>query len=180
MAIPCAAFGTLNSRRLTMTSPLLDVQGLSKVYDVRSASGRVRGKVHAVNDVSFQLWRGETYGLVGESGCGKSTTGRTLLRLVEPTEGRALFGSSDVFTMKTKQLRDLRKNIQMIFQDPYSSLNPRKRVGAILEEAMKIHGLYDKAGRREHAIQMLERVGFSQEHYNRFPHEFSGGQRQRI
>jgi oligopeptide/dipeptide ABC transporter ATP-binding protein len=163
-----------------MSSPLLDVQGLSMVYDVRSASGRLRGQVRAVNDVSFQLWPGETYGLVGESGCGKSTTGRTLLRLVEPTDGHAIFGSRDVFSLNGKQLRGLRKSIQMIFQDPYSSLNPRKRVGAILEEAMTIHRLYDRAGRREHAMQMLERVGFSPEHYDRYPHEFSGGQRQRI
>jgi oligopeptide/dipeptide ABC transporter ATP-binding protein len=163
-----------------VTSPLLDVHGLSKTYEIRSAGGRLRGRVHAVNDVSFQLWRGETYGLVGESGCGKSTTGRALLRLVEPTAGQALFGSRDVFTLTNRELRGLRKNIQMIFQDPYSSLNPRKRVGAILEEAMTIHRLHDHAGRRERAFAILERVGFSHEHYYRYPHEFSGGQRQRI
>ena len=161
-------------------SPLLDVRGLSKVYDIRSAGGRLRGQVHAVHDVSFQLRKGETYGLVGESGCGKSTTGRALLRLVEPTRGEAMFESRDVFTLSGRELRGLRKKIQMIFQDPYSSLNPRKRIGSILEEAMSIHRLLDAAGRRDRAFQILERVGFSQEHYYRFPHEFSGGQRQRI
>jgi oligopeptide/dipeptide ABC transporter ATP-binding protein len=160
--------------------PLLDVRGLSKVYEIRSTAGRLRGRVRAVHDVSFQLWRGETYGLVGESGCGKSTTGRALPRLVEPTGGEALFESRDVFTLSRSELRGLRKKIQMIFQDPYSSLNPRKRVGAILEEAMTIHRILDPAGRRDRAFQMLERVGFSEEHYYRFPHEFSGGQRQRI
>jgi len=156
------------------------VRGLSKVYEIRSTAGRLRGRVRAVHDVSFQLWRGETYGLVGESGCGKSTTGRALLRLVEPTGGEALFESRDVFTLSRSELRGLRKKIQMIFQDPYSSLNPRKRVGAILEEAMTIHRILDPAGRRDRAFQVLERVGFSEEHYYRFPHEFSGGQRQRI
>jgi len=160
--------------------PLLDVRGLSKVYEIRSTAGRLRGQVRAVHDVSFHLWRGETYGLVGESGCGKSTTGRTLLRLVEPTRGEAVFESRDVFTLSRAELRGLRKKIQMIFQDPYSSLNPRKRVGALLEEAMTIHRILDPAGRRDRAFQMLERVGFSEEHYYRFPHEFSGGQRQRI
>jgi peptide/nickel transport system ATP-binding protein/oligopeptide transport system ATP-binding protein len=140
----------------------------------------MRGQVHAVSDVSFQLWKGETYGLVGESGCGKSTTGRTLLRLVEPTRGEAMFESRDVFTLNSKELRGLRKKIQMIFQDPYSSLNPRRRVGSTLEEAMSIHHMLDAAGRRDRAFQLLERVGFSKEHYYRFPHEFSGGQRQRI
>ncbi len=163
-----------------MTETLLEVKGLIKEFPTYTASGRINGRVQAVHDVSFTLQKGETYGLVGESGCGKSTTGRSILRLTEATSGKALFESNDIFTMKKKELRELRKKVQMIFQDPYSSLNPRKRVGSILEEAMSIHGMLDAGGRRARAFEILERVGFSAEQYFRFPEEFSGGQRQRI
>lgn len=163
-----------------MTETLLEVKGLTKEFPTYTASGRINGGVQAVHDVSFTLQKGETYGLVGESGCGKSTTGRSILRLTEATSGEALFESNDIFTMKKKELRELRKKVQMIFQDPYSSLNPRKRVGSILEEAMSIHGMLDADGRRARAFEILDRVGFSAEQYFRFPEEFSGGQRQRI
>ncbi|MFO1445404.1 dipeptide ABC transporter ATP-binding protein [Bacillus sp. Bva_UNVM-123] len=162
---------------------LLDVQNLKKFFPVTGQLGRlggVKGQVKAVNDVSFQLYEGETFGLVGESGCGKSTTGRTILRLTEPTEGKALYKNEDIFQMSKKDLRNIRKDLQIVFQDPFSSLNPRKRIGHILEEPLIIHSLGNKQERRERVFEMLQKVGMQPEHYYRYPHEFSGGQRQRL
>ncbi len=163
--------------------PLLDVQNLQKFFPVTGQLGRiggVKGQVKAVNDVSFQLFEGETYGLVGESGCGKSTTGRTLLRLTEPTGGKTIYKKQDIFQASKKELRSLRKDLQMVFQDPYSSLNPRKRIGQTLEEPLVIHSLGSKEERRERVFDILNKVGLGVEHYYRYPHEFSGGQRQRL
>lgn len=162
---------------------LLDVRQVKKFFPVTGQFGRlggVKGQVKAVNDVSFQLYEGETYGLVGESGSGKSTTGRTILRLTEPTEGQALFQNQDIFQASKKDLRNLRKDLQMVFQDPFSSLNPRKRIGQILEEPLVIHSIGNKKERREKVFDILEKVGLGVEHYYRYPHEFSGGQRQRL
>src|SRR5204863_5969176 len=135
--------------------------------------------VHAVDDVTFAVRAGETLGLVGESGCGKSTLGRTLVRLLEPTDGEILFDGTPIQHLGTRKLRPLRREMQMAVQDPYASLNPRKRVGSIIGTPLKIHGV-DKSERRQRVQELLETVGLSPEHYNRFPHEFSGGQRQRI
>jgi oligopeptide transport system ATP-binding protein len=160
--------------------PLLQVKNLKKFFPITNSLGRVTGQVQAVNNVSFDLYEGETYGLVGESGCGKSTTGRTVMRLVEPTEGEAIFQEQDIYKLKGKDLLNIRRELQMVFQDPYSSLNPRKRIGHILEETLKIHNLYPKKERMDRVMDMLHKVGFQSEHYYRYPHEFSGGQRQRI
>ena len=160
--------------------PLLDVKGLKKFFPVRGALGTTVQEVKAVNDVSFTLRRGETFGMVGESGCGKSTLGRTILRLTEPTEGEARYEGQDVFEMDEAQLKRMRQDMQMVFQDPFSSLNPRKRIGAILEEPLVIHGIGTPAERTSKVLDILTRVGLQAEHYYRFPHEFSGGQRQRI
>jgi oligopeptide/dipeptide ABC transporter ATP-binding protein len=161
-------------------TPLLDVKGLKKYFPVRGAIGTTVQEVKAVNDVSFTLNRGETFGLVGESGCGKSTLGRTILRLTEPTEGEALYEGTDIFAMSPSELTKARQDIQMVFQDPYSSLNPRKRIGATLEEALDIHNIGAKKDRTEKVLEILNRVGLQAEHYYRYPHEFSGGQRQRV
>lgn len=160
--------------------PLLQVRNLKKFFPITNSLGRVTGQVQAVNNVSFDLYEGETYGLVGESGCGKSTTGRTVMRLVEPTEGEAIFQDQDIYKLKGKDLLNIRRELQMVFQDPYSSLNPRKRIGHILEETLKIHNLFPKKERMDRVMDMLHKVGFQSEHYYRYPHEFSGGQRQRI
>lgn len=160
--------------------PLLDVIGLKKFFPVRGALGTTVQEVKAVNDVSFTLRRGETFGMVGESGCGKSTLGRTILRLTEPTEGEARYEGQDVFEMDEAQLKRMRQDMQMVFQDPFSSLNPRKRIGAILEEPLVIHGIGTPEERTSKVLDILTRVGLQAEHYYRFPHEFSGGQRQRI
>jgi peptide/nickel transport system ATP-binding protein len=134
-----------------------------------------------VDDVSFEIFNGETMGLVGESGCGKTTLGRALLRLVEPTSGNILYNNRDLTTIDKKDLRALRKNIQLIFQDPYSSLNPRLSIGSAINEPLKVHGLISSAkSRKDKVIELLEKVDLRAEHYNRYPHEFSGGQRQRI
>ena len=136
--------------------------------------------MHAVDDVSFEVKEGETLGLVGESGCGKSTLGRTIVRLLEPTAGQVIFRGQEIEDFGARQLRPLRREMQMVFQDPYASLNPRKRVGSIIGDPLKIHSIGDKASRKAQVEELLETVGLSPEHYNRFPHEFSGGQRQRI
>jgi oligopeptide/dipeptide ABC transporter ATP-binding protein len=160
--------------------PLLEVRDLVKHFPVRrGAFGRVRGHVRAVDGVSFDLRRGETLGLVGESGCGKSTTGRALLRLVEPTAGEVRFGGQDVRALDHAGLRALRRRAQFVFQDPVGSLNPRLSVGAMLEEALTVHGL-GLPDRRGRAVELLEQVGLSADHIDRYPHEFSGGQRQRL
>jgi oligopeptide transport system ATP-binding protein len=162
-------------------TPLVEVRHLKKYFPIREGvMQREVARVHAVDDVSFAVRKGETLGLVGESGCGKSTLGRTIVRLLEPTDGQILFEGDDITHLRTRKLRPLRREMQMIFQDPYASLNPRKRVGSIIGDPLKIHGVGTKADRKRRVQELLETVGLSPEHYNRFPHEFSGGQRQRI
>jgi len=161
---------------------LLRIRNLKKYFPVRSGLfSRETGHVHAVDDVSFDITEGETLGLVGESGCGKSTTGRAILRLIEPTSGEIWFRDRNVTELDERSMRHLRKEIQMIFQDPYSSLDPRMTVGSIIGEALLVHGLAaDRKAREERVVELLETVGLSAEHLRRYPHEFSGGQRQRI
>ncbi|MXY56915.1 MAG: ABC transporter ATP-binding protein, partial [Gammaproteobacteria bacterium] len=163
------------------SEPLLRVRGLTKHFPVRGGIFlRTTGHVHAVDDVSFDLDVGETIGLVGESGCGKSTVGKTLLRLHEPTAGEVLFEGRDITTMGRTELRQLRRDIQIILQDPFESLNARHTVGKILEEPFVIHRIGTTQERRRWVGELLERVGLSPAAASRFPHEFSGGQRQRI
>ena len=164
--------------------PLLEVNNLKKYYDtsegfIESLFGSTQ-KVKAVDDVSFDLFPGETLGVVGESGCGKSTLGQALVRLVEPDSGEVLFQGEDVTEFSRTKLREMRKDIQYIFQDPYSSLNPRMTVGDIIGEPLKIHGLADGDERDERIHELLDEVGLNPSHANRYPHEFSGGQKQRI
>ena len=160
---------------------LLEVKGLKKYFPIHKGfTRRVVGNVHAVDDVSLSLAKGETLGLVGESGCGKSTLGRCIVRLLTPTSGEIVFDGRSTGQLRSRALRPLRREMQMIFQDPYASLNPRKRVGTIISDPMKIHGIGDRKERKRKVEELLETVGLSPEHYNRFPHEFSGGQRQRI
>jgi oligopeptide/dipeptide ABC transporter ATP-binding protein len=161
---------------------LMEVRDLVKHFPIRKGLlQRQVGAVRAVDGVSFDVFRGETLGLVGESGCGKSTTARLLLRLMAPTSGSIKFNGEEIATLKTGSLKSLRREMQMIFQDPYSSLNPRKTVGTIIQEPFVIHGLKKGDGERKRAVQeLMDRVGLNPEHYNRYPHEFSGGQRQRI
>ena len=163
-------------------TPLLEVKNLKKYFPIRGGLfSREVARVHAVDDVSFTIHKGETLGLVGESGCGKSTTGRCILRLIEPTSGEVTFEGQNVTALDKRSLRHLRRDMQIIFQDPYASLNPRMTVGSIIGEALVIHKLAKtRREREERVIHLLETVGLSAEHLRRYPHEFSGGQRQRI
>jgi oligopeptide transport system ATP-binding protein len=161
---------------------LLQVRDLRKYFDIkRGFFWGEKAKVHAVDGVSFDLIHGETLGLVGESGCGKSTTGRLILRLIEPTSGEVTFENVPIFQADKAQMRRLRQKMQIIFQDPYSSLNPRMTVEQIVGEGIVIHKLCQtKAERRERVADLLQKVGLSPDHMHRYPHEFSGGQRQRV
>jgi oligopeptide transport system ATP-binding protein len=165
-----------------MSSPLLKVEGLVKHFPIKGGIfGREVDKVHAVDGVSFELQAGETLGVVGESGCGKSTTGRCVLRLIEPTAGKVWFDGQDVTAMDKHALRGMARHMQIIFQDPYASLNPRMTVGAIIGEALTIHKLTKTpAEYRDRIVDLLETVGLRADHMQRYPHEFSGGQRQRV
>ncbi|MFD5290565.1 ABC transporter ATP-binding protein [Streptomyces rochei] len=161
---------------------LLDVSGLTKHFPIKGGFPipRTVGAVRAVDGLDFTVGAGESLGLVGESGCGKSTTGRLITRLLEPTGGKILYKGQDITHAKRKGLAPIRSEIQMIFQDPYSSLNPRQTVGKIISGPMEINGINPAGGREKRVRELLEIVGLNPEHYNRFPHEFSGGQRQRI
>ncbi|SEH51191.1 oligopeptide transport system ATP-binding protein [Mycolicibacterium rutilum] len=167
---------------MTKGDPLLEVTDLVKHFPIKSGVvvDREVARVRAVDGVSFTLHEGETLGLVGESGCGKSTLCRALLQLTTPTSGSVKFQGDELVGRSTRELRPLRRQMQMVFQDPFASLNPRKRVGQIIGDPMKLHGIADGAELMRRVQDLLDRVGLNAEHYNRFPHEFSGGQRQRI
>ncbi|HJU70096.1 MAG TPA: oligopeptide/dipeptide ABC transporter ATP-binding protein [Gemmatimonadaceae bacterium] len=164
-----------------MSASLLSVRDLVKHFPItRGVFGRTVGAVRAVDGISFDVKRGETLGLVGESGCGKTTAGRAILRLIEPTSGQVTFDGVNVLSLDPPQLRALRRRMQIVFQDPFSSLNPRMTVGAIVREGLIIHRLAEGAAAQARVKQLLEEVGLRGEYANRYPHEFSGGQRQRI
>lgn len=169
-------------KNLTETiMPLLSVSHLKKYFPVKGSFFSSEKKVvHAVDDVSFDLFPGEVLGLVGESGSGKSTTGRLILRLIEPTSGSVFYNGEDILKIDSKRMRALRREIQIIFQDPFSSLNPRMTIGKILEEPFIIHKIGDKKERKEKVLRLLEKIGLHPDAIKRYPHEFSGGQRQRI
>ncbi|UTR12286.1 dipeptide ABC transporter ATP-binding protein [Evansella sp. LMS18] len=164
-----------------MSKPLLQVKGLKKYFDINGGIlSRKVGEVKAVDDVSFDVYEGEVLGIVGESGCGKSTTGKSLLRLIDPTEGQVIFDGEDITSLDEEGMRKKRRDMQIIFQDPYASLNPRHKVEKILSEPLLIHGIGTKEERKKKVKEILEIVGLPGEHASRYPHQFSGGQRQRI
>lgn len=164
-----------------MSELLLEVNGLKKYFPITGGLfGRKQGEVKAVDDVSFYVKKGETLGIVGESGCGKSTTGRLLMRLIEASDGKIVFEDKEITSMSKAELRKTRRDIQMVFQDPYASLNPRHSIEQILEEPLIVHGIGTKEERNKQVRDMLEVVGLSSYHAKRYPHQFSGGQRQRI
>ncbi|WP_430377628.1 ABC transporter ATP-binding protein [Streptomyces sp. B1-3] len=162
--------------------PLLEVSGLTKHFPIRRGIvfQRQIGAVHAVDGIDFTVGAGQSLGLVGESGCGKSTTGRLITRLLEPTAGKVVFDGEDITHTPENRMKEARRNLQMIFQDPYSSLNPRHTVGTIVETPMRLNDINPPQGHKNRAQELLETVGLNPEHYNRYPNEFSGGQRQRI
>jgi oligopeptide transport system ATP-binding protein len=160
---------------------LLEIRNLKKYFPVgEGLFSRGKGMLKAVDDVTLAVQQGETLGLVGESGCGKSTLGRTILRLIEPTGGEVIFQGKNLLALSQRELRDMRRQMQIIFQDPYASLNPRMRVGDIVGEGLEIHKLAKGKAKRARVIELLHQVGLREDHYDRYPHEFSGGQRQRI
>ena len=163
------------------STPMLQVRGLKKYFPIYKGLFRsLKGTVKAVDDLSFDLHAKETLGIVGESGCGKTTVGRSLLRLIEPTDGEAHFMGKDIFQLGASELRSFRKNMQIIFQDPYSSLNPRMTIGSIIGDALELHGIAQGDDKFEMSKELLVKVGLQASYINRYPHEFSGGQRQRI
>jgi oligopeptide/dipeptide ABC transporter ATP-binding protein len=173
------------SPRLSLMDNLLNVEDLVKYYPQRSGVvPKTIGYVKAVDGVSFSIAEGKTLGLVGESGCGKTTVGRTVLRLLEPTSGRISFDGRDILRLSAREMRSLRREMQMVFQDPYGSLNPRMTIGQTIAEPLMAHGLRDggrsRAAARARMLDLLDIVGLSRDHVNRYPHEFSGGQRQRV
>ncbi|MUG68572.1 dipeptide ABC transporter ATP-binding protein [Paenibacillus campinasensis] len=164
-----------------MSEPLLQVEHLKKYYPIeRKWFGKQGAVVKAVDDISFSVMQGETFGLVGESGCGKSTTGRALLRLIEPTGGQVRFDGTELTALSAKELRMKRRDMQIVFQDPFSSLDPRHTVQRILEEPLIVHGIGDRQERQRMIRELTDVVGLAQSHLQRYPHQFSGGQRQRI
>jgi peptide/nickel transport system ATP-binding protein len=173
---------TAHKRKLYTKQPILQVKELSTWFPISSGIfGQSKNMVKAVNQVSFDVYPGETLGLVGESGCGKTTLGRSILRLIEPTSGNINFEGNDLRSLNKTDLRDIRKDIQLIFQDPYSSLNPQLTIGESIMEPLQVHNLYtNNTQRKQRVLELLERVNLLPEHFNRYPHEFSGGQRQRI
>lgn len=161
--------------------PLLDVRNLKQYFDIKGGVlGRTVNHVKAVDGIDFQIYEGETVSIVGESGCGKSTTGRAILRLDNPTSGEIEFNGQDLASLSKRQMREVRKDLQVIFQDPFASLNPRQTVGRIVEEGMSILNSVPKKDRKKRTVELLEQVGLNADVVNRYPHEFSGGQRQRI
>jgi oligopeptide transport system ATP-binding protein len=164
-----------------MPEPILEIKHLKKYFPVKGGFwSKTIGYVHAVDDVSFYLYKGETLGLVGESGCGKSTTGRLILKLLQPTAGKILFEGRDISRLDRQRLKSLRRELQLIFQDPYASLNPRMTVGSIVGEAFIIHNVGNGREVEDRTAALLRKVGLHADHMRRYPHEFSGGQRQRI
>ena len=178
---PEARSGGADKRSVTQGEYLLEVRNLKKYFPIKGGIfSRTVANVKAVEDVSLNIKPGEVVGLVGESGSGKTTAGRTILRLIEPTEGEIIFNGTDIAKVSKSQMREYRKEMQIIFQDPFASLNPRMTVGDIIGEALDIHRLARGKAREERIVQLLERTGLSAQHMRRYPHEFSGGQRQRI
>ncbi|MEQ8187193.1 MAG: dipeptide ABC transporter ATP-binding protein [Candidatus Eremiobacterota bacterium] len=176
-----ASKNTSKIKEKTDNNIILDVKNLKKYFPVTAGIfSRVVANVKAVDNVSFYLNEGETLGVVGESGCGKTTVGRSVLRLIEPTEGEINFKGKDVMKLKGEELRKFRRNMQIIFQDPYSSLNPRKTIMDIVGESLTVHGIAKGKEKEDKVAELLEQVGLSPKYINRYPHEFSGGQRQRI